>query len=325
MNRPTMRALSAAAMLCALCAPAYAVEAPRFLRSPRALSLEAPTAGTPRDDVSTRISVGASALLADFVATPQATVATTSTASAALFLVTAKNGIEGCFDITVDLYRLTGSDERIPVASGSITTSILPRKQASAPIVVPLTVGGTLANVGERLGMSIVARNRCSSARNVTLLYDGAGAASSLAFSDAPPPPPPGSPTTTTTSTTTTTLPPPASCLQAPMAGFEAITCRLDTLEAALRTNPASAVGGNRALRRQLVRLARTRALVLAASTGDRAGARLRRAQRKLDAFALTVAVGLRRGRVIGGLGQVLDGLATQAAAELRALRSSVP
>jgi hypothetical protein len=320
-----MRALSAAALLCALSAPVHAIEAPRFLRAPRALSLDAPMSATVRDDVSTRLSVGASALLADFVGTPQAAVATTSTASAALFLVTAKNGIEGCFDVTVELYRLTGNDERIPVASGSVTTSILPRKQATAPIIVPLTVQGTLAGVGERIGMSVLARNRCSSARNVTLLYDGAGAASSLAFSDAPPPPPPGSPTTSTTSTTSTTLAPPASCLDAPMAGFEALTCQLDSLEAALRTNPASAVGGNRALRRQLVRLARTRALVLAASSGDRAGARLRRAQRKLDAFAVTVAVGLRRGRVTGDLGVLLDGLASRAVAELRALRSSVP
>ncbi len=281
-------------------------------------------AATPRDDVSTRLSVGSSALLADFVGTPQAAVATTTTASAALFLVTAKNGIEGCFDVTVELYRLTGNDERIPVASGSITTSILPRKQATAPIIVPLTVQGTLANVGERIGMSILARNRCSSARNVTLLYDGAGAASSLSFSDAPPPPPPGGPTTTTTSTTTT-VPPPASCLAMPTVGFPALTCRLDSLEAALRTHPASDVGGNRALRRQLVRLARTRALVQAAGTGDRAGARLRRAQRKLDAFVRTVATGLRRGRVTSELGSQLDGLASQAVAELRALRSSVP
>jgi hypothetical protein len=320
-----IRAFSAAALLCALCASAHAVEAPRFLRAPRALSLEAPTGPTPKDDVSTRLPVGASALLADFVSTPQGAVATTSTASAALFLVTAKNGIEGCFDITVDLYRLTGNDERIPVASASVTTSILPRKQATAPIVVPLTVQGTLAGVGERLGMAIIARNRCSSARNVTLLYDGAGAASSLAFSDAPPPPPPGSPTTTTTSTTTTTLPPPASCLEAPMVGFDAIACRLDTIEAALRTHPASDIGGNRVLRRQLVRLARTRALVQAASTGDRAGVRLRRAQRKLDAFAGVVAVGMRRGRVTGELGHVLDGLAAQASSELQALRASVP
>lgn len=319
-----MRALSVAALLCAFCIPAHAIEAPRFLRAPRALSLEAPTAGTPRDDVSTRLAVGASALLADFVATPQAAIATTSTASAALFLVTAKNGIEGCFDITVELYRLTGNDDRIPVASGSVTTSILPRKQASAPIVVPLTVQGTLAGVGERLGMSVIARNRCSSARNVTLLYDGAGAASSLAFSDAPPPPPPGGPTTSTTTTTSTTLPPPASCLTSPMIGFEALACRLDSMESALRTHPASDVGGNRALRRQLVRLARTRALIQAASTGDRTGARLRRAQRKLDAFALTVAVGLRRGRVTSELGVLLDGLATQAVSELRALRGSV-
>ncbi len=321
------RTLHAAALVCALCAPALAVEAPRFLRAPRALGMEAPTAGTPRDDVSARISVGQSVLLADFVATPQATLAQTATASAALFLVTAKNGIESCVDVTVELYRLTGGDVRVPVASGAVTTSILPRKQASAPIVVPITVSGTLADVGERLGMSVIARNRCSSARNVTLLYDGAGAASSLSFSDTPPPPPPpppGSPTTTT-STTTTTLPPPASCLDAPMTGFEALICRVDSLEAALRSRPPAAVGGNRAFRRQLVRLARTRSLVVAAGNGDRAGVRLRRAQRKVDAFARAVAVGMRRGRVIGDLGVLLENLVSEASAELRGLRSSLP
>ncbi len=318
-----IRALSLTALLCAFCVPSHAIEAPRFLRSPRALSSDAPTVANPRDDVSTRLSVGSSALLADFVSTPQAAAASATTASAALFLVTAKNGIENCVDVTVDLYRLTGSDQRIPVASSSITTSILPRKQATAPVVVSLTVQGTLADVGERLGMSIVARNRCSSARNLTLLYDSAGAASSLAFGDTPPPPPPGTPTTTTT-TTTTTVPPPASCLDEPMSGFAALACRLDTLEAALRTRPASAVGGNRVLRRQLVRLAKTRALLQAASTGDRSGVRLRRAQRKIDAFAFNVTLGMRRGRVTGDLGALLESLSAQAIAELQALRASL-
>src|SRR5436309_1731646 len=125
--------------------------------------------------------------------------------------------------------------------------------------------------------------------------------------------------TTTTTTSTATTLAPPvvacatvcddhdpctldacadAGCIHTPEIGFDAVVCRLDTLDTVLHGLPHLAPGGRRtalALQRQV---ARARRLVDAARTGRRSARKLLRAERALARFAVTVRRAMLSGRI---------------------------
>ena len=155
---------------------------------------------------------------------------------------------------------------------------------------------------------------------------------------------PSGTTTTTTTSTATTLVPPvvacatacddhdpctldacaEAGCIHTPEIGFDAVVCRLDTLDTVLHGLPHLALGGRRtalALQRQV---ARARRLVDAARTGRRAARKLLRAERALARFAVTVRRSMLSGRIARvAAGNVLA-LAADATQQLPALRAAV-
>ena len=154
----------------------------------------------------------------------------------------------------------------------------------------------------------------------------------------------PAGTTTTTTSTATTLVPPvvacatvcddhdpctldacaEAGCIHTPEIGFDAVVCRLDTLDTVLHGLPHLALGGRRtalALQRQV---ARARRLVDAARTGGRAARKLLRAERALARFAVTVRRSMLSGRIARvAAGNVLA-LAADATQQLPALRAAV-
>jgi len=115
-----------------------------------------------------------------------------------------------------------------------------------------------------------------------------------------------------------------AGCIHTPEIGFDAVVCRLDTLDTVLHGLPHLALGGRRtalALQRQV---ARARRLVDAARTGRRAARKLLRAERALARFAVTVRRSMLSGRIARvAAGNVLA-LAADATQQLPALRAAV-
>jgi len=115
-----------------------------------------------------------------------------------------------------------------------------------------------------------------------------------------------------------------AGCIHTPTIGFDAVVCRLDTLDTVLHGLPHLALGGRRtalALQRQV---ARARRLVDTARTGRRAARKLLRAEHALARFAVTVRRAMLSGRIARvAAGNVLA-LAADATQQLPALRAAV-
>lgn len=290
---------------CAPWRPAAAAEAPLYFRTALALSADAPPVREPRDDVLVRIRSGELATLAEFTSSPSPGAARVGVTLASLFLVTGKNGISGCADLGVELARLSESGGRIPVAAASVATSIPSRQDLSGPIVVPIVVDGLLVDAGERLTARITVRNGCDEARPVTLLYDSTSMPSNLTFTDPPP-----------------AVPTPPSCLEQPLTGLALLTCRFDQLEAMLRAEPASLVGGEGIRQALLSRLADGREAVATAQVGRRPKRNLWLAQRKITAIARILRRGERQGRVEATVSARLQGMVGGISAELGTLRT---
>ncbi len=86
--------------------------------------------------VGAAIGAGKRAVLAEFRSRPVAAPVEAATATAILYLVTGQAGMENCAVVTAELARRSPLDERTVVGSGSLPTSILPRRRTVDPIVV---------------------------------------------------------------------------------------------------------------------------------------------------------------------------------------------
>jgi hypothetical protein len=300
---------------------------PLYLRTGRALSIAAPVATEPRDDVSTFVGAGKRAVLAEFRSNPVAERVDAASAAAILYLVTGPLGMENCAVVTAEVSRRSPLDERTVVGSGSLTTSILPRRQTVEPIVVTVPVTGPLALPKDQIALSIGIENRCREGRNVALRYDALGWVSAVRIDGGSQQPPATTTTTTTTTTvtttpaplpttTTTTLPYPFGCLFQPLEGYEAVFCRLDTLGEVLVEEGPSSVGGVAAYGRLRRRLEQTRDRVSLALSGKRVPRNLRRAGQQLGVFGRLVRRGGRQGLIDPDLGEELSGLTAAAAAQ---------
>jgi hypothetical protein len=318
--------LGSCGVLLALLAPPQlaAAPSPLYLRDHLTLSIAAPSATEPRDDVSASVGSGQRAVLAEFLSAPVDEEVRPATATVTLYLVTGRLGMEGCAVVTAEVVRRTPPAERTVVGTQSVQTSILPRRETIDPIEITMGLQDVLARPGERIGVTIAVENRCGELRIPKLLYDALGSASAVAFSGELPPA-----TTTTTTTmlpapppTTTTLPWPAGCLFQPLSGYEAAFCRLDTLAQVLDEKGPGALGGPATYGRLRRRLKRAHDLVAVAQTGRRVRRRLRRALLQLGVFDRLVRRRGRRGVVDPDLGEEIGGLVRGAIGQIGLLRS---
>jgi len=316
--------------LLALAPPNVAAELPPlYLRADLRLAIAAPLATDPRDDVSATVGAGQRAVLGEFRSDPAEEELDATSATATLFLVTGKEGMPECAQVIVELARRNPPDQRTVVGTGSVSASILPRRETVDPIEVPITLTDIVAAPGEQVAVSIAVENRCDALRIPALLYDALGMASVVRFDDDVATTLPPTTTTTSTSTTqppppptTTTTPPwPAGCLYQPLAGYEAVFCRLDTLRDTLADEDAVDLGGPTTYARLQRRLARAHDLVVAAQAGRRERRRLRRALQQLGAFGRLVRRKGTKGSVDPDLSEELTGLVSATVSEIGFLR----
>ena len=305
-------------MFAALCGPlappdAAAELSPLYLRAQRTLSIAAPTATEPRDDIAADVGAGRRSVLAEFLSEPVEDQLDADGAIATVFLVSGRLGMQDCAVVTVEVVRRSPPDERTIVGTGSVQTSIFPRRDTVDPIEIAFPLSGPLALPGERVGVSVAVENRCDDLRTPKLLYDALGVASVVSFGFGIVPTTTTTTTTsttttttttTTTSTTTTTVPWPAGCLFQPLSGYEQIWCNLDTLAQVLVDESSDAYGGGVTLARLQRRVARARDLVAKAQGGTRTRRHLRQARQQLVLFNKLVQRKQRRGRIepdVGG------------------------
>jgi len=315
-------------------APVLAVEPPLYLRREFVLSSEPPTQSSPREDGEVVLLRRSAARLASFTSAPASTDVIVGDAVASLFLITRRMPLDACAVVSIELYRLRPGDERVPVATASITTSIVHRRLAAEAVVVPLTVNGPLAAPGERIGLDVGVTNECDGPRTVRLLYDSIDEPSQIAFGASPggvtttttvPPGGAATSSSTTTTTTTTTLPGavPSSCRREPQVGFQRLLCRLDTIDTILRAQPMSALGGLRARKRLFLRLDRARALLAAVAPAGPRPRVMTRGLRATRGFEALVRRGERLGGIEPSLSAEVRGLASDAVDDIRALRGA--
>lgn len=120
----------------------------------------------------------------------------TGDARAFLIITTGANGtMQNCAGVTVELFRESAGG-RVPVASGSVTTTLVPPSAGgtASPVQVPITIGGSLEArtfaAGEALSAVILVSNTCldESGRNITLRFDAIDRLSRIEFEEIPPP-----------------------------------------------------------------------------------------------------------------------------------------
>src|SRR5262245_5401322 len=333
--RTMRRRVGGLVLFAALCGPLAPPEAaadlsPFYLRAERTLSIAAPTATEPRDDVAADVGAGRRSVLAEFLSEPVEDQLDADGAIATVFLVSGRLGMQDCAAVTVEVVRRSPPDERTIVGAGSVLTSILPRRATVDPIAVAFALSAPLALPGERVGVSVAVENRCDDLRSPKLLYDALGVASVVSFGFGIVPTTTTTTTTsttttttttTTTSTTTTTVPWPDGCLFQPLSGYDQIWCNLDTLLQVLADEPSDAYGGGVTLARLQRRITRARDLVAKAQGGSRTRRHLRLARQQLVLFNKLVQRQQRRGRIepdVGGDLVDLEGGAARAIDDVR-------
>lgn len=112
-------------------------------------------------------------------------------------------------------------------------------------------------------------------------------------------------------------------CTWTPVVGLDGVTCRLDTMGAAMQQAGPVALGGRRAAQRLERQLGAVRRLVERArrATGRQATTRLRRARRALAKYVVTVERSRSKARMSGTLADGLLTLAAEAAQRLEEAR----
>lgn len=109
-----------------------------------------------------------------------------------------------------------------------------------------------------------------------------------------------------------------------PLAGFDAVGCRLDLVSTTFVETPAEALGGPRTVKKLSARVARSRRFVERARQGKKVTPSLKRAVRELRTLARELAKGERKGKIDPALATPLVALVTGAEAELGSLRATL-
>jgi hypothetical protein len=312
-----LRVLSLLTFGWALAGAAASAQDVFHLREGGLLVPDAPAAGSSTAVLSTAVANGENKLLATFTSAELPQDLNFNEARAVLFLGTGRPGMDGCARVTTSIARLAGASHT-EVATGELVTTIRPRRKVIDPIVVPMAVTDSLlAAAGDRIVLQIRVANECGGERNVSVMYDSAGRASRIELVVA-------AATTTTTTTiatpstvTTTTLP--ATCLDV-ATGLAAVRCRLEMMDALVRSTSPAKLGGPRFVRRLARRLERALTLVRASELIEATPRRLRRTRRHMMRFAAQLDRGQADGRVAPEVGASLDVLSSSAIAGLSSL-----
>jgi hypothetical protein len=299
----------------ALAAATASAQSVLYLRSGTVLSENAPQSGAATAALSTRIPGGEDTLLGTFVSAPLDHDLVVDEVRGVVFLGTGRPGMDGCAHVSMVLSRLTAAPETI-VASGTLTTSIRPRRKVSDPVIVPMGLSAPLvAGPGDRLAFYVTVGNECGGERSVAILYDSVSRASRVEL--VLPGPSTTTTSTTTPSSTTTTLPP--SCLDT-ATGLAGVRCRLETMDGIVRAASPASLGGPRFLGRLGRRIDRALTFVRAAELVDATPRRLRKGRGQVMRFVGQLARGRATGRVAPEVGDPLASLAEGAAGGLSAL-----
>ena len=259
------------------------------LRSNALLSPFPPDAAATTQQIDVYVHDNEDALIGSFTSGLLAADVIAGGASAAVFLGTGQNGMDGCAHVTVNLVRLSTS---ATVATGTVLTSLVARRQVTGPVNVPLTIGASpLAATSERFVLQLRVTNSCGSARTVSLLYDSPGRDGRIDITP---------PTTTTTTlgtapTTTTTVP--WSCLDS-ASGLGAVQCRLELIDGILRNAVPASQRAARFDRRLIGRVEHSLAVVHAAELQGATRRRVRRLRRQLGNLGRAIQHGQVQGLV---------------------------
>jgi hypothetical protein len=341
-GRMTRTLRFAAFLALGVAVPAIAAPPPLYMRDLFTLSPLPPTASKPLTNAYGKIPLGQTAVVGQFLSEPVVQDVTALGALASLYLVSGRNGMPDCADVTVELFRKTSANERITVGAATVQDTIVPKRKLTEPMIVPILVEGQLAQAGDRMGATVIVTNRCTRNRNVILYYNAAVFPSGIVYTDLPPTTTTttvttsttttttggggggdggGSTTTTTTggggSPTTTTIPAQPSCFIEPQTSYNYLRCQIDTMDAITRAQPWDDLKGKRMRKLMLVRLARARAWVDAASVRHDPRPALGRTLFQLTRFAHNTKIAVKIGRLAPPVGGEL--LSMQADTSLQA------
>ncbi len=106
------------------------------------------------------------------------------------YLGTGQAGMPGCADVSTTIFRnpSNGGGRVILGHTYLQGLTIAPKNGVPEPLLLPVTVGGTLADrnvaVGDRIGLEITVLNRCGGLRQVSLRYDSLGHPSRVVLED---------------------------------------------------------------------------------------------------------------------------------------------
>jgi hypothetical protein len=155
---------------------------------------QAPSGDQPSRTDGAFIRKNEEATVTEFVATPAAATGQVNfgLATATLYLTTSKGVMNGCADITVDLFkRVQGG--RVRLGTGGLTNAtVVPPNLGSKnnPITVSLLVDATAETrtlqVGEGVSVEVRVRNHCGDYRYLSVFYDSVGQSSRVAFDNCP-------------------------------------------------------------------------------------------------------------------------------------------
>jgi len=295
-----------------------------YLTKPFAMSEMAPNRPEPRDNVAISVKSGGSEVFSEFTSPPLGGPFEAGMAEVTLFLATGQQGMAGCAEVGVTVTRIAPAGRSL-IGSAALATSILPRRDAGPPVVLPVEVGGAGLAAGDQIGVEISVGNACGEGRNVTLLYDSLAAASRIDFTE----PVPGTTTTTTspagTTTTTSTVAPGVECAQFPSGTFAAVECWLGILTRVADGASADALGGRRRERRLEKRLGRIVRPLEKAKAGQRAAKRLAAVARRLTALQRQIDRLAAAGHMDAPLGVEISGVITGMLTEVDRLRAATP
>jgi hypothetical protein len=339
------RTLRLAALLAlGVAVPAVAAPPPLYMRQLFTLNPIPPTADKPLTNAYGKVPIGQTAVIGQFLSEPVAGDVTALGAVASLYLVSGRNGMPDCADVTVELFRKTSVDERITVGASTVQDTIVPKRKLTEPMVVPIFVEGQLAQAGDRMGVTVLVTNRCTRNRNVILYYNAAIFPSGVVYTDLPPTTTTTTPTTSTTTTTTngggdgstttttttgggatttTTIPEQPSCFIEPQSGYNYLRCQIDTMDAITRAQPWDDLKGRRMRKFMLVRLARARAWVDAASLRADPRPPLARCLRQLGKFNHNTNVAVRIHRLDAEVARELLSMQADTSLQARTMRDA--
>ncbi len=114
----------------------------------------------------------------------------------------------------------------------------------------------------------------------------------------------------------------PTACIDRALAGFDAVECRLDTIDTVLAGETPETLGGKRLAKRLTQSLSRARSAVTAARSGRKVTPNLRKAKKQLHTFTKSVTSAGKKGLAAHTAAELMS-LASGATDEIGVLRAA--